>query len=208
MANPLQLTAPRAPNLPLAPNEYSRSSQDQLANTLRLYFNQLDATLQQQLLGFNVCGVFFDTQTRTAAAINTAYPIKLDTVQFAYGVYRDDVEQSRIYVERSGVYNFQFSSQLDHLGGGVHYVNVWFRKNGVDVPFSASRVAIDGPNDEKIAAWNYFMLMDAGDYFELVMATDSVDVVLASFPATAWHPAIPSTILTVNYMFPVAQSRA
>jgi len=36
-----------APNLPLAPIEYSRQYQDQLNNVLRLYFNRLDAILEQ-----------------------------------------------------------------------------------------------------------------------------------------------------------------
>jgi hypothetical protein len=36
-----------APNLPLAPTEYSYQFQDQLNNILRLYFNRLDAILGQ-----------------------------------------------------------------------------------------------------------------------------------------------------------------
>ena len=36
-----------SPNLPLAPNEYSRAYTDQLNNVLRLYFNRLDAILGQ-----------------------------------------------------------------------------------------------------------------------------------------------------------------
>lgn len=199
---------PKAPNLPLSPEEYSRSVSDQLNNVLRLYFNQQDTAMQQVLVGFNVCGVFYDTQTRTAPLANTAYPIPLDTIIFQYGMYRDETIKSRIYVERDGVYNFQFSSQLDHLSGGKHVIYIWFRRNGVDVPYSASKIVIDGPDDERVAAWNYFMALSAGDYFELVMETDSTDVVLASFPATAVHPAIPSTIITVNFMYPVSVSRA
>lgn len=33
----------KAPNLPLAPMEYSQQFQDQLNNVLRLYFSQLDS---------------------------------------------------------------------------------------------------------------------------------------------------------------------
>jgi hypothetical protein len=36
-----------APNLPLATDQYSRLYQDQLNNVLRLYFNRLDAILDQ-----------------------------------------------------------------------------------------------------------------------------------------------------------------
>ena len=40
------LSRPVAPNLPLAPGEYSSSYGEGLNNVFRLYFNQLDATLQ------------------------------------------------------------------------------------------------------------------------------------------------------------------
>ena len=36
-----------APSLPLSPKEFDRQYQDQLNNVLRLYFNQLQATLNQ-----------------------------------------------------------------------------------------------------------------------------------------------------------------
>lgn len=42
-----------APNLPLAPEDYSRQYQDQFANVMRLYFNRLDA-LNKQLLTYEV----------------------------------------------------------------------------------------------------------------------------------------------------------
>lgn len=41
-AKTLDFLNPVAPNLPLATNEYERQYQDQFANILRLYFNQLD----------------------------------------------------------------------------------------------------------------------------------------------------------------------
>ena len=42
-----ELNQVAAPNLPLAPIEYSRQYGDQLNNVLRLYFNRLDAILAQ-----------------------------------------------------------------------------------------------------------------------------------------------------------------
>lgn len=43
---------PAVPNIPLAPEGYSRQYQDQFTNVLRLYFNQL-STVIQQLVGVN-----------------------------------------------------------------------------------------------------------------------------------------------------------
>lgn len=41
------LRFPAAPNLPLAPDQWDRRYQDQFANVLRLYFNQLSGLLQE-----------------------------------------------------------------------------------------------------------------------------------------------------------------
>ena len=42
-----ELSQVAAPNLPLAPEEYSRAYTDQLNNVFRLYFNRVDAILDQ-----------------------------------------------------------------------------------------------------------------------------------------------------------------
>jgi hypothetical protein len=42
-----ELNQVAAPNLPLAPEQYSRAYTDQLNNVLRLYFNRSDAILDQ-----------------------------------------------------------------------------------------------------------------------------------------------------------------
>jgi hypothetical protein len=42
-----ELSQVAAPNLPLATDEYSRAYTDQLNNILRLYFNRVDAILDQ-----------------------------------------------------------------------------------------------------------------------------------------------------------------
>jgi hypothetical protein len=41
MADLQPVTNPAVPNLPLAPDQWDRRYQDQFANVLRLYFNQL-----------------------------------------------------------------------------------------------------------------------------------------------------------------------
>lgn len=198
-----QLTPPRAPGLPLAPVVYNKLQQDQFNNALRLYFNQLDATFQQVLLGFNHYGAFYDTTTQTAAAANTAYPVTFNTTAEVFGVSLG-TNTSRIYANRDGVYNFQFSAQLDHTGGGKVDFFFWFRKNGVDIPNSATKVVVAGPNDEIVAAWNYLLTMRSGDYFQLVWSSDSTSARLLAAAAVSPVPAIPSVIMTVTYVYPDA----
>jgi hypothetical protein len=57
MTSALELIPPKAPNLPLGTVEYSRVYQDQFANVLRLYFNQLDNVLRQLIANMAVTEV-------------------------------------------------------------------------------------------------------------------------------------------------------
>lgn len=142
-------------------------------------------------------GSFLSTLTQTAAAINTAYPITFDTVDLSYGVTRG-TPTSRIYVDRQNIYNVQFSAQLDKTSGGVALVWVWLRKNGVNVPESTGQIRIQGNNAEVLAAWNYIIQLNDGDYIEMMWEVDDTSVILLAEAASAVHPAIPSIIMTVT----------
>jgi hypothetical protein len=142
-------------------------------------------------------GSFYDTTTQTAAAINTAYPMTFNTTDLSFGVTRGS-PTSRIFVDRPNVYNIQFSAQLDKTAGGVGLVWIWLRKNGVNVPDSAGQIRIQGNNAEILAAWNYIIQLNAGDYIELMWEVDDTSVQLLAEAATGIHPSIPSVILTVT----------
>jgi hypothetical protein len=142
-------------------------------------------------------GSFYDTTTQTAAAINTAYAMTFNTVDLSVGVTRG-TPTSRIYVDTLNVYNVQFSAQVDKTAGGVGLVWVWLRKNGVNVPDSAGQIRIQGNNAEILAAWNYVIELNAGDYIELMWEVDDTSVILLADAASAVHPSVPSVILTVT----------
>jgi hypothetical protein len=142
-------------------------------------------------------GVFHSTVTQTAAAINTAYPMTLNTTDISFGVYTG-TPNSRIYIDTEGFYNFQFSAQLHKTVGGVGAIYIWARVNGVDIPDSATKIRIQGNNAETVGAWNFVLAVNAGDYFELVWSTDDTSCEILALPASAPHPAIPSLILTVT----------
>jgi len=142
-------------------------------------------------------GSFYDTTTQTAAAINTAYAMTFNTSDLSYGV-TIGTPTSRIYVDTPNVYNVQFSAQLDKTAGGVGLVWVWLRKNGVNVPDSAGQIRIQGNNAEILAAWNYVIQLNAGDYIELMWEVDDTSVIILAEAASAVHPSVPSVILTVT----------
>lgn len=145
-------------------------------------------------------GAFYDTTTFVPGATGTAYAITFDTVTVERSVYRGSTT-SQIYVTGPGWYNFAFSAQLDNTSGGDHAIYIWARINGTDVPDSASQVRLKGNDAELVAAWNFFLEMAAGDYFELMYSVDNTGIRIQAIAAASPVPGIPSVILTVNQVY-------
>lgn len=197
-----QIRNPVAPNLPLASQAYERRQVEETNRALRVYFNQLDNAMQQLLLGFNHYGTFQDRTTETNPVANTENLVSFtDTVE-AFGVEIDALNPSRLVVSRSGVYNFQFSAQLAHAAGTKVAFYIWFKINGTNIPWSATRVTVESGTADTAAAWNYLASMQAGDYFELAWSSPDTTATILAAAAAAPVPAIPAVIMTVNYLFP------
>jgi len=125
--------------------------------------------------------------------------------QFPDGSYSSALNQgvvlrspSEVQVDTEGVYNFQFSVQLDKTSGGAANFWTWWRVNGVNVPASASQIQIQGNNHEIFGTANILLDLKAGDYVQLMWAVSDTAVQLQYFPASGPVPEIPSVILTVT----------
>lgn len=192
------MTAPRGttpPNLPVAPNQYDRRYQDTLTNVLRLFFSQISNRLQSPTPHAS----YFDTTTQTNPVASAVNLFTYDSVETEFRISRG-TPTSKIYISETGIYNFQFSAQLDKTGGSASSVFIWPRINGVNVPNSATKIVIDGPNSEIVPAWNFVFVMEAGDYFELAWESADANVVIRAESAASNYPAIPSIILTVGWV--------
>ena len=183
------------PNLPVAPGQYERRYQDQFSNALRLFFNSLSNEINSPLPH----GSYHDTTTQTNPVANAVNLFTYNSVssQFQIGL---GSPTSKVYVIDTGLYNFQFSAQLDKTGGSASEVYIWPRVNGVNVPDSATRIVINGPNSEVVPAWNFFLVMQAGDYFELAWQSSDTAVIAPAVSPSGNIPGIPSVILTVNWV--------
>jgi uracil-DNA glycosylase len=273
---------PAVPNLPLATKDYESLYQEQLNNTLRLYFNQLN-NLNSVLIG-STGGAFLqfpngawhqDGYTTLAVSLtNTsttpiqvastagflsagaliidseliiytgktattftgitrgaygsskashtagvyvaeAQPVPSSTTELvvsltatdtANGIDLDPTDITKVVAAVAGYYNIQFSAQLLTFDSSIDNVTLWFRQNGVDVPYSAGIVSIPAIHGGKpgaaIVSWNLVMALNAGDYFQLIMASDSGNTVAATYPpgTAPVHPASPSIILTATFV--------
>jgi hypothetical protein len=183
------------PNLPIAPAIYEQRYQDQFGNVLRLFFNRITNKVNSPLPHAS----YFDTTTQLNPVANAVNLFSFNSVISEYQITRS-TPASKVYVNQTGIYNFQFSAQLDKTGGSASAVYIWPRVNGVNLPDSATKIVIDGPNNEIVAAWNFVLVMEASDYFELAWESADTNVVIPYVAATGNIPAIPSIILTVSWV--------
>jgi hypothetical protein len=197
------------PRLPAAPNEYDAQFIEQYSNILRLYFNQLD-NLTGVLLGESggrfvrfPYGAFSSDQDQTAIA-NTATLMTLNTTDFANEV---SIATSKITVVNAGIYNLQFSVQLENSNNAPQDVFIWLKQNGTDIVGSTGKVGMPArknPGDpfHSIVGWNYFVSMTAGQYIEIYWSTTSADVSIQFYAASGspTKPATQSVVATLSFV--------
>jgi hypothetical protein len=197
------------PRLPAAPNEYDAQFIEQYSNILRLYFNQLD-NLTGVLLGETggrfirfPYGAFSSNQDQTAIA-NTATLMTLNTTDFANEV---SIATSKITVVNAGIYNLQFSVQLENSNNAPQDVFIWLKQNGTDIVGSTGKIGMPArknPGDpfHNIVGWNYFVSMTAGQYVEIYWSTTSADVSIQFYAASGspTKPATQSVVATMSFV--------
>ena len=140
-------------------------------------------------------GNFFDTTTQTIVGVSTHQPVRLNTTDLSNQV--SIANSSHIVIANSGIYNIQFSLQIDKTQGSGAHIYIWLRKNGLDVPNSATELAVQGTSSEIVAAWNFVVSSNANDYYELMISATNIHIRLKAASATGVVPAIPSVILSV-----------
>lgn len=177
---------PTAPNLsmPIAQVITVNATTGQLA---------IRPTIEQQLF----YGSFVKTSDQVPTLANTANAITWDSALIANGV-SIGAPTSRIVVANAGLYKFSASFQLTSSSASVKNVWFWFRKNGVDIPNTSMITSLDSSTAVRTPSRSLFFSMLAGDYIELMWASDSVNATLDNIAATAFAPAAPAAILTVN----------
>jgi len=145
-------------------------------------------------------GSFFSTQTQTAGAINTPYSMSFNNIDISNGVTISGSASSSIKITNAGVYDLQFSAQLQKQGsgGGVANILIWIRKNNIDLSATNTYVQLPGgTNSKTVAAWNWFLNAAAGDEYRIMWATDDINAELYYDPTPISGPTVPSVIATV-----------
>ena len=141
------------------------------------------------------------------ATPNTGVPIQFDTTYISRGLTL--VDGTKITCRRKAIINLQFSFVFSNTDNtSEHDVSIWLVKNGdtsvngglagtnTDITVSKPHA---GGSGKAVAAWNYFIDVMPGDYFEVLFSAPS-NLVKLEYTAPQVgpaRPATPSAILTV-----------
>ena len=154
--------------------------------------------------GFNTAtgsyGSFYSTQTQTNVA-GTARSMSLNITDITNGVSisgSTNPFNTYIKTQNAGVYDIQFSAQVDKTDSGTDEIWIWLRKNGTDISDSATSIQLVGNGAHYVAAWNFFVNAAANDYFQLMWYSTDANVRLHAESAFGVVPGIPSLIVTAN----------
>jgi hypothetical protein len=139
-------------------------------------------------------GTFYTTADQsigvnTATVINTSW-VEGDTNK----TYLDG---AKIYVEETGDYFVQFSSMLIKTNSSSGTANIWFRKNGTDIPDSNTKITLAGNDAEVTMTVSLILDLEAGDYIQFVSSASSTNTFISS-DAAGVGPATPGIIATLN----------
>ena len=153
-------------------------------------------------------GAWEDMLTQTAAVSNVGYPLIYRTIDLEnqVRVVTNGTNLTRITFDNTGIYNLQFSVQIQNTDNAQHDVTIWLRKNGTDVTGSAGFISVParksagaGNEGHGVYGWNYLLSVVAGEYYEIVWSTsNAANVTIQYYAAGSPPPSTASVIATVT----------
>ena len=148
-------------------------------------------------------GAFYSTQTQQVYGANTITPITLNNTFEAANVqiYGGAGTSSRIQINSTGVFNIQFSAQINLASGTQpREGDFWFRIDGSDVPFSNTKMSVTAKDFHSLIALNFVSTFTKGQYFEIMMSSSDLNFLLQGIGSTTGpvRPATPSMIVSVT----------
>ena len=142
------------------------------------------------------CATISDSNTQLVSSTTTEEVITFDTNELLNRITHT-ASSSQIVIQVPGTYRFEIVAQLS---GGIADVDIWLRRNGVDIPRTNRRKTLESASDYALLSITSTQTAAANDYFEVVQASTSTLAGLVALPAqvSPTRPATPSIVLTVN----------
>lgn len=141
-----------------------------------------------------------DTTTQNLISANTPQPLTLNTIIESRGISVSNA--SRITFSLANTYKILASLQVTNVGNTITELNVFFKKNGVTIPNSNTRIdleprkSVSAPYHDCLAL-EYQLTVADNDYVEIYWVADNSDVRVETIPLDTEHPQAPSAIINV-----------
>lgn len=151
-------------------------------------------------------GSFYDTTNQIASGNNQVDAMKLNSTDSSatngISIVNDSFgNPTKITVTKTSIYNIQFSAQLSRTTGGTsRQISIWLRKNGLDMPSTNTHISVQANANKLVAAWNFFVSLNAGDNVQLMWSVQDVaiQILYEAENLSIPHPATPSLIATIT----------
>lgn len=186
----------KAPALPYPTSSYDQISQQEYNKILRIYFNQLDASLQTAL-DIGPYASFAKSASVAFASADTEQVITYDAPTYVDGISQG-TPTSRIVFEESGDYLLSFTAQIYNTNASTIDFYFFPKINGTAVTGSSIRASLSANGETTVVSRSIIFSFNADDYVEVACACSSTDGSLNAFAATAFAPATPSTTLAIT----------
>lgn len=201
------------PALPIPKAGPLKQYLDDLNNILRLFFNLLANAVNNVFgeLGGRFIDVpnalYFSTVDQPIAVVDTAQVITFNQTYLESGFSINGASNSQITAIYSGVYNFQFTTQIVSSSAISKTVYLWISRNGTDLGYTAKDVILSGSADVNEATWNFNLDLAAGEYVEMKWSSDDIDASLNSEAPASPHPGVASAVVTINFISALPEVR-
>jgi hypothetical protein len=168
----------------------------QTASSVKLTASQI----KQYVLDNAYLQAYDLTDQSTTANTPTAVELGTTDISNDISIVNDGSSNpTKITFANDGLYEVSINLQIDNSGGADYYLHVWQRKNGVDIPASASVVSVPKATDGGTTIFELNTLFDAtaGDYLQYMWAPSNVALTLrydAAQVSPFAAPSVPSAI--------------
>ena len=136
---------------------------------------------------------------QSAVSANVAYAVQLNNAaSFNTGI--TIASSTNITVAVAGVYSVNASIQFSNADSTNHNATFWFRKDGTNVPNSASIISVPKVADggKTLAQVTIFESMAISSYIQLVWSTANTNVTLDYTAGSGSIPEVPSVIFNMQ----------
>jgi len=136
---------------------------------------------------------------QTATSANVAYTANMNNAaSFNTGI--TIASSTNVTVAAAGIYSINTSIQFANTDSTNHASTFWFRKNGTNIPNSASVISVPKVADggKTLAQITIFESMSISDYVQLIWSVSNTNVLLDYSSASGVIPEIPSIIFNMQ----------